>query len=218
MPDEKAEMVSIKVVVATGLALTAIAVFVALLHSPSTVAATNGIQPSTPLVPVTKDTSVCQAGEALPAGTSAIRLQIEATTGPRVSVEVLAGPRVIAQGTQGTAWYGSVVTIPVRPLGQTFPRTRVCFQIRFINGYDTVFGGPTRPAVAATSNGKPLPGRVRIAYLQSAGRSWWSLADTVIHHMGLGRAASGTWIVFPIAALASAAIALASWALIRELG
>lgn len=207
----------IKIVIATGLALIAIAVFVALLHSPATVAATNSIQPTALLGVARGDTGACQRGEALPAHTTAIRLQLEATTGPRVSVEVLEGRRIFTRGTQGTAWYGSVVTIPVKPLAYTLTDATVCFQLSALSGQVALYGTQTRPAIAATGAGKPLSGRLRIVYLTPEHQSWWSLAGGVIQHMALGRAASGTWIVLPIMALGMAAIGVGSWILAREL-
>ena len=207
----------IKIVLATGLALTAIAVLVVLLHSPSTVAATNGIQPRTLLAVATQETSACQADETLPAGTSAVRVALGAVTGPQVAVEAFEGSRVITRGTQGTAWYGSAVTVPVKPVRRAFRHVRVCFQLNFLSGYVVMHGAHTSPAAAATANGTSLPGRVAISYLRPARESWWAQAATVIRHMGLGRAASGTWIVLPIAALAACAIALGSWVLVREL-
>jgi hypothetical protein len=210
--------VRIKIVVAGGLALTVIAVLLVLLHAPATVIATNGIPATSALGATKQDVDVCQADETLPAGTSAIRLAVEATTGPRVSVEVLEGARVIARGAAGTAWFGSVVTLPVGPLRRTVSHTRVCFQLSQLSGYVQVVGARTSPAVAGTVNGANMGGRVRIAYLGPSGHSWWSLGGAVIEHMGLGRAASGTWIVLPIVLLAAGAFALASWLVIRELG
>jgi hypothetical protein len=213
----KAEIVRIKLVLAAGLALIALAVFVVLLHSPSTVAATNGIGPNTELVGTTSSIRVCQAGETVPASTVAIRLSIEATTGPRVSVKAVAASGVVTRGTRGSAWYGSAVTIPVRRVERTVARTTVCVGLGALTGYVALLGAPTRPGTAAVARGARLPGRIGISYLRAGGRSWWSLAGAVIRHMGLGRAPSGSWIVLPIAALAAAAIALASWLLVREL-
>jgi hypothetical protein len=210
--------VRIKIVLAAGLALIAIAVLLTLLHAPSTVASTNGIQPTARLVAARGDADACQAGETLPVGTSAIRLELLAATGPRVSVQVFAGGRVITRGTKGTAWYGSTVTVPVQPVNRAYTHTTVCFQLRQLSGEVDAYGARTTPVVAATAAGKPLPGRVRIVYLRKGRQSWWALAGAVIEHMGLGRAASGTWIVIPIVALAAAAIALGSWVVIRELG
>jgi hypothetical protein len=210
--------VRIKIMLAIGLALIAIAVFAALSHSPTTVLATNGVPPSTLLASTQKAAAACQAGEALPAGTSAIRLQLEATTGPRVSVEVLEGRHILTRGSLGTAWYGSAVTIPVKPLSRAAPHATVCFQISALSGVVELDGALSKPAIAAASgSGRPLPGRLRIVYLAPGGPSWWALAGEVIQHMGVGRAASGTWIVIPIAALGMSAIALGSWLLTREL-
>jgi hypothetical protein len=213
----RTEIVRIKIVIATGLALIAIAVFVTLLHSPATVAATNGVQPSALLAAATEATGACQGGETLPARTSAIRLQLEATTGPRVSVEVLQGRRVLTRGTEGTAWYGSVVTIPVKPLAHALTDATVCFQLSALSGEVALYGTQTRPAIAATGGGKSLSGRLRIVYLTPGSQSWWSLAGAVIRHMALGRAASGTWIVLAIMALGMASIGVGSWILAREL-
>jgi hypothetical protein len=130
---------------------------------------------------------------------------------------VLEGTRILTRGTEGTGWFGSAVTVPVPPLSRTLQHAKVCFQMSQLTGYVALSGGPSARAVAATSDGKPLPGRIRVSYLRPSGESWWSLTNAVIQNMALGRAASGTWIVFPIAALAAAAIALGSWALIREL-
>ena len=41
----------------------------------------------------------------------------------------------------------------------------------------------------------------RVEYLRAGHGSWWSRASSVARHMGLGHAASGTWIVFLLIAL-----------------
>jgi hypothetical protein len=209
--------VRIKIVVATGLALTAIAVLATLLHAPETVVAANGMPSNTEIATAAEAVGVCQRGETLLSGTSAIRLQIEATTGPRIDLEVLENGLIVTRGTLGTGWYGSVATVPVPPLEHTVQRATICFRLTELTGWVVMQGGKTKQAIAATSSGKPLPGRLRITYLRPSHTSWWSLAGTVIQHLSLGRAASGTWIVIPIAALASAAIVLGAWLLVREL-
>jgi hypothetical protein len=54
-------------------------------------------------------------------------------------------------------------------------------------------------------------------YLRPGRKSWWSLASSVAHHMGLGHAASGTWIVFLVLALMLTVVILASRLALREL-
>ena len=207
----------IKIALAAALTLTAIAVFVALLHSPSTVAATNGVGEASVLGIATHDGAICQAGETLPPHISAIRLSLDPSIGPQVNVEVLAGRRILARGVQGTGWGGSTVTIPLAPQRRAFSPVTVCFQLRYVGGYVALRGADTPSTAAAASDGARLSGRLGIAYLRPARSSWWAQAGTVLRHMGLGRAAAGTWIALPIAALAAGAIAVASLTLLREL-
>ncbi len=208
----------IKIVLAAGLALIAVAAAATLLHAPSTVAATNGVAPSEQLMSAIGDAAACQSGETIPAGTTAIRLQIAATTGPQVSVEAWHAGRIVTRGTQAPPWYGAVVTIPVRAVAHRIAHAKICFQLRQLSGQVEVFGSRARASSAARSEaGAPLPGRATIAYLRPGPRSWWSLADGVIWHMQLGRAASGSAIVVAIAALAAAAIAVGAWTVAREL-
>jgi hypothetical protein len=209
--------VRVKLVIAGGLAITAVGVIVMLFHSPATVAATNGVPRTTIIGETEVPTGACQGEETLPAGTSAIRFGLAVTIGPQVAVKVLSGSDVVAQGVHGTGWDGEAVTIPVTPTKRTYSNVIVCFQLSRLTGYVSMLGTPTSPPLAATDGYQALSGRMRIEYLRPGTASWWSLAGTVIQHMGLGRAAAGTWIVLPIAALASAVIALASWMAAREL-
>lgn len=207
----------IKIVLAGGLALTAIGIFVALLHSPTTVATTNGVARTVNLGLVEERERICQAGETLPADISAIQLPLVAVTGPQIDVEVLAGNRVITRGSRGTAWYGTAVTVPLIPLRRAHAHVTVCLEPRFITGLLFIHGSYTSPTLAARSE-HVLPGRLSISYLRPAHASWLRQAGAVIRHMGLGRAASGTWIVFPIALLMVGAIALGCRLILRELG
>jgi hypothetical protein len=207
----------IKIALAAVLALTALAVGVTLLHSPSTVAATNGIEPEEVIGIITRDRSACQPAETLPAGSSAIRLDIDAPIGPRVAVQAYVGRRLLTRGTLGTGWFGSAVTVPVKPLRRTFSHVTVCFQLRYVGSYLALRGRRAAPTRAMVLDGRRLPGRIGVAYLRGAHKSWWAQARAVIRHMGLGRAASGSWIAFPIAALTATAIALACGVLVREL-
>ncbi len=208
----------IKIVLAAGLALIAVAVVAMLLHSPETVAATNGVAPATSLVSARENAQACQANETIPAGTTAIRLQIVATTGPRVSVQVRQGRRLLRSGTLAPPWYGAVVTVPIATVEHAVRHATVCFQLRDLSGAVQAYGSPTPAAQAAQASGKPLPGRLSIYYLRRGPQSWLSLAGDVAEHMELGRAASGSAIVVMIAALAAAAIALGAWTANRELG
>jgi hypothetical protein len=207
----------IKMVLAGGLALSAIAISVALLHSPTTVAATNGVAPTSRLGPVQEHMRTCQGGETLPAGISAIQLPLLAVTGPQVNVEVLSGAHVITRGARATAWYGTAVRVPLRPLRRAYPHVTVCFELRFLTGLVLAHGEVTSSTGAARAGQRALPGRLSISYLRPAHASWWMQAGAVIQHMGLGRAASGTWIVVPLILLMALAIALGCRLIVREL-
>jgi hypothetical protein len=207
----------IKIVLLGGLALTVLGIFLALLHSPTTVIATNGDEPIANLGPLQEHERICQAGETLPAGISALRLTIEAVTGPQVDVDVLAGARAITAGSRGTAWYGTAVTVPLRPLAQPHRNVTVCLRLRSLTGIVVAHGTYTPVAEAARSGEHALPGRLSISYLRPSRTSWLAQAGTVIEHMGLGRAAGGSWIVAPIALLILGAIALACALVFREL-
>jgi hypothetical protein len=205
------------VTLAAGLALTLIAIGVTLSSSPLVVAQTNGTPAGESIVEATNYAEACQADEVLPAGISAIRLTLVSAVGPRVSVTALAGTHVLTSGVAGSGWTSGAVTVPVRPLARAVSHVRICFGLGPTVENVLIGGSKTSPAVAARSEGKPLPGRITIEYMRAGRSSWWSLASTVARHIGLGRAPSGTWIALLMLALMGAAVATASWLVVREL-
>lgn len=207
----------IRVVLAVGLAAIALAVAVVLLHSPSTVASTNGVKATALLYTAKQATEVCQQGETLPAGLTAVRVEVDAVVGPRVSVEALAGGRTVAHGSHGSGWFGTAVTVPVTHLSHASSPVTLCVRLSRLSGWVELIGSYTPRSLAATVGGSPLPGRLTVSYLRNGRRSWWAQAGAVIHHMGLGRAAAGSWIVAPILLLMLAAIGVGSWLIAVEL-
>jgi hypothetical protein len=210
----KSLLVRIKLTLAVGLALTAIAVSAVLGHAPLTAAAANGVQAASAIGVVQGAGAFCQPGETLPRDITAIRLSFTATTGPEIAVTVSSGGRLITSGAIGSGWYGSAVTVPLKPLSRSHSNVSICARFDSLTG-DVLVAGE-RAGTELGSDGF-LPGRLSVVYLRPGGVSWWSLAGSVIDHMALGRAASGTWIVIPIVALIAAAIVLALVALTREL-
>jgi hypothetical protein len=203
---------------AAGLALCAIALAIVLSGSPQVLAgSTNGIEPGgAPLTTVPGSGSACQSEETLPAGSSAIRLSLEATAGPRVAVTVLSGKAVVTRGEGVQGWLGKVVTVPIKPLKRTVRHATVCFVFTGAHEQVSFLGVPTPKRRAARSGTRVLPGRISIEYLRRGRSSWWSLARSVARRMGLGRAWAGTWVVLLVAALMATSIALASWMTVRE--
>jgi hypothetical protein len=206
------------VALVAGLGLIAIVIVITLSGSPLVVAQTNATPANEPILEAGSGAGACQAGEALPAGTSAIRLTLVAAVGPRVSVTVQSGGRVLADGAAGSGWTSGAVTVPVKPLARSASQTRICFRLG--HALETVLlgGAHTGAAVAArTIEGRTLPGRFTVEYMRSGHSSWWSSAQTVVRQMGLGRAPSGGWVALLVLVLMGAALASASWLALKEL-
>lgn len=237
-PHREAHLRRPAVALALGLALVAVALVLTLSGSPLVVAYTNATPANEPLLEATSAMGACQGGEVLRAGISAIRLTLVTAAGPRVRVAALAGTRVLTSGTVGSGWTSGAVTVPVRPLPRAVGGVRICFDLGPPVEAVAVGGSRTSPAIggakagaagrepAATAGGKPvaterdarpLAGRFTVEYMRAGRRSWWSLAQTVARHMGLGRAPAGTGIVLALAAAMGVAIAAASWLTVREL-
>jgi hypothetical protein len=210
-------MLSARVGLTVGLALTAVAVVIVLSGSPPVLAGTNGVVPvPSPLASVPGGGGACQADETVPAGSSAIRLSLEASAGPRVSLAVLAGGRTIAHGASVQGWLGRVVTVPVGPLERTVQHATICFSFAGAEERVSLLGVPTAPRNAARSGARVLPGRIAVEYVRAGSSSWWSLAPSVARRMGLGRAWAGTWVAAMVALLMATGIVLASWLTLRE--
>jgi hypothetical protein len=170
--------------------------------------------------------TICQAGENLPAGISAIRLSLWSFYGPPVHLTVYGGSRVLTAGSRGTGWIGDSVTVPVRSLARTSSSTKVCFSLQPNTEPILILGAntPQRRAASFQEDGtnlgeggsKLLNGRVTLEYLSSSHRSWFSQALAVGRHAGLGRALSGTWIALVIVLLMLAVGGLALRLTLRE--
>jgi hypothetical protein len=212
-------MTRVGVVLAAGLALTAVAVVVTLSRSPLTLAGANSVQTVVRLSETTsrEDAEGCQADETLPRDIAAVHLSMFAVVGPRVTVRMLSGSRVITSGTEAPGWVGSVATVPLRPLPRAYSHVKLCFKISSVNGPVQVNGAHTSRAEAVVSRGEVLPGRMRVEYLRPGRRSWWSLAGGVVQRMGLGHAAGGVFGVALVALLAAAVLTLSTLAAARGL-
>lgn len=207
----------LKIVLAAGLLLGAVAIGITLLQSPIATARLNTAQ-AIYLGETRQKTRVCQSGEVLPRGVTAIRLRTYAFTGPRVTLEVLEHGRVILHGEHGSGWTGGVVTVPVQRLSTARSGLELCFTL-FLNGDESIdfSGEPLTGALAAHDGKGPLQGRVRVEYMRPGRSSWWSMALQVARRMGLGHAPSGTWSVLLIVVLMGSMVAVCARVLLREL-
>lgn len=209
-------MRSVTVALAVGLALTAIAVVVTLAKSPITVAGTNSVPIRVEGELEKGDVGSCQSTGTIPSGTSAIRIAIEPhDIGPKVTVKVTSGSRILAEGEQPAGWgSASTVTVPVKRFNHAVSAARICTTIG-ATVQPFRFRGMRRPAPVGANKLQDV--NLHMEYMQPGPKSWWSLIPSVAYHMGLGRAASGTWIVYLVLALMIAVAVLASRLTLKEL-
>jgi hypothetical protein len=210
----------VRIAIIAGALFLVIALSVTLSGSPISVIAANAIPTSEGLAQTSsaRGFKVCQAGEAVPRGTTAMRLTMESDVGPTVSVVALLGLHTLTQGTTGSGWTGGAVTVPVKSVTHTSSPVNVCVTLGPTREAVTIIGAQTEPAIAARASGKALPGRFKIEYMKSASSSWWSLASSVSRRMGLGRGLLGGGVVVLLIALMGVVVGGAFWLTLRELG
>jgi hypothetical protein len=207
-----------KIALVAGLALLVLAIGVALARSPMTVARRNGTPTQEERIAyTTAGADYCQGQELLPRATTAIRLSLFAFAGPRVRVLVSSGGRTITSGEAESGWTSRVVTVPVKPLAHSVSGATICASFKLRDEALTVFGKASAPAVAAREDGQALPGRMWIEYLRPGTRSWASLVPSIVAHMGLGRASSGSGIALLALALLVAVAVLSCRLVLREI-
>jgi hypothetical protein len=216
----------VKVTLALGIALLAAVGALVLTRSPPRTLGASSTPTVEPLTHLAGDISVCQANETLPADVSAIRLSMWAFLGWKLHVIAYSGSRVLTEGRRGADWTSDTVTVPVKPLDRATSNVVLCFAIGPNSEPALILGQKASPQVAAavltgiTPNSKltgRLPGRVGVEYLASGQGSWWSRVEEVARRMGLGRAFSGTWIAFLVAALMAGVGVLAVRLALREI-
>jgi hypothetical protein len=185
----------------------------ALAQSPPLVAHANGVRTAVEFGSVSGRFAGCQANEVLPAGTTAVRLSLDATLGPRVEARVLKGGRLLTAGQRSAGWTAADVTVPLRPLPHTATGVRLCF--RFDARDESVGLIGERAATAGSSTGSGL---LQVEYLKPGRRSWWSLASSVARHMAFGHAWGGLWVVVFVGVAMAAVLAVVcrlAWGLSR---
>ncbi|HST56522.1 MAG TPA: DUF2142 domain-containing protein [Solirubrobacteraceae bacterium] len=224
----------------------AIVVAVTLSRSPLQIVGTNSYSSVASIAQLGADApthsrgiSACQAGEVIPAGTTAIQLSLSTDLGPALNVKALSGGKLLTSGSRPAGWTGVAVVVPVKRVSGRTSGVKVCFTLGSGQGLVKIHGQPTSasrlpPAAsdqtssdsgpppagstATTDDGRPLGGVIRLDYLRPAPSSWFSRASSVTYRLGLGRAWGGRWIAWLVIALMLAITSLMSWLLVRELG
>lgn len=211
-------MRAVPITVAAGLALIAATIAIVASGSPPEVSRASSTPVNSGLGSSYGPAGVCQGGELLPAGTSAIRLLIHSPiVGPRVTVTVIEGERTIAGGTRGSGWTAGEVTVPIKPVSRMVPGVTVCFAFERSAWLVGLTGRRTPSSVAARFNGEPMLGRVGIEYLRRGRRSWWARTLSIAEQMGLGHAVDGASIPLLVLASMAAIVGFSSWLIVREL-
>lgn len=214
-------MSKVKVTLAASIAVLIATIALVLTGAPPRIARATASVASTSLGVTQSELAVCQTGETLPAGVTAIRASLVAFLGSNMYVVVYDGDRVVTEGRRNPAWSGSTVTIPVKPVAQTVSNVEVCVAFAPNSELIQVFGTPltrahlSQAAVAykAKQLGSgppsgarlPLRGRVQLVYLAPGTGSWWSSIGSIVKHMGFGHFVSGSAVAL-LAALLMAAV------------
>ncbi len=194
---------------ASSLALMCIAIGVVLSRSPLEVAGTNSVPAPNAAGLIHGGGTLCVPGGTVPRDTVAIRVPLQANVGPKVSVSVSSDARVATSGERAAGWGASTrVLVPVTPTAEPIREARVCVTpgpVHYLAVNATTLTTTSATGQAVSSEG------LHLEYLRSAHGSWWSLAPSIAHHLGLGRAAAGSWVAFLLLALMIAVASLASW-------
>ncbi|HEY7952365.1 MAG TPA: hypothetical protein VID70_05205 [Solirubrobacteraceae bacterium] len=206
----------IRLTIAIGLALTAVAVGISLARSPLVRAGTDGTPLPTEIGATSVPTTICQGEETVPAGTTAMRVSMLSLLGPRIKLVARSGGQVITTGEIGYGWTGSVVTIPVARVVGTHRHTNICVSLAKRQQLVNLRGANTKFSPAVTEGKQVLSGRMRFDYLRPDNKSWLSLALPTARRIGLNIGGGAGIILIPLMLLLSAGT-LASWLLVRDL-
>ena len=211
-------MRSVKIALAGGLVLLALAIVAVLSHSPLTVAGANAVE--APLYRnggVPGGSSSCQPAGTVPRGTSAIRISLGANVNPTITVKVFSGSRLVTQGERAAGGgLNASATVPVSPVSNTVRDTRLCMTLGPSAELIGIRGNPPAPSTEGFYNLQNV--RLRTEYLRPGSSSWWSQASSIAHRFGLGRAPGGTWIGFLVIAVMLGVAVIASRLTLKELG
>ena len=208
-------MQSVKVALVGAVALVVGAVGVLLAHAPPVVAGTNNVSAARVAALSNGRATTCQRVATLPPHTSAMRVSLGAGVGPLVHVKVYSDLHLSAQGEHPAGWgLNANVVVPVNELREAVHNALIC----------TTLGPAVEPVKAF---GVPKPGSpakptlknvaLSLEYLRDGPKSWWSLAPSTLYHIGLGHAASGTWVAYAALSLMLAACVSALRLAWREL-
>ncbi len=209
-------MRSVRIALAVGLALLALAVAVVLSGSPPIVVGNNNVAAHEQAAFVGGGFHTCQTVPTLPRGTTAIRLSASANTGPRLTLTVRSQGRVIDRGERDAGWgVTETATVPIARVPRTLSGPQIC--IAFAQVIEPIQLNGTPVHTPSARGGREGAVMLRFEYLLPRHSSWWSLASSVAHRLGYGHVPSGTWVVIVVIALMIALAALAARLVLDEM-
>jgi hypothetical protein len=198
---------SVRAVVATGVAVLVVCVAVVLAQSDARQAGTNSIVEVGRVAELRSGERHCQPGETVPRDAARLRLLV-GTFGqpvPEISVAARDGEgRVITRGRwpAGRGREGHIV-IPLQRVERTAPGLEVCVATR---------GGERLVLYGQAPN-------IRLEWLRPGSESWYALVPAIAHRFSLGKASlfGPFWLAIALLLVVGAGLA-AIWVFLRESG
>jgi hypothetical protein len=163
----------------------------ALVLGPSSpqIASTDRVPNNIFVARLTDGQTLCQSGELIPRGASAIRMTIGTygAIGPRTVVLIRSSGRVIARGGLARGWRQGIVELPIS-LVRRSARGTVCIGNR---GHATLalagLEGFGIYGFVERINGVEQAAEIRLDYMLAGSRSWYSMIGTLVHRMTLAK-------------------------------
>lgn len=212
------DMWRVRIALAGGIAILLVAICVTLSGAPIGAADTGGVPTGQELAYLRGHATICQSGETMLAGTTAIRMSLFAVFGPRLSVRAYSNGHLVTSGVRGSGWVGETPTIPVAQVNREVTGAKICATLGKTDEAVTV-GGKKGATPYATSSvaGQKIPGRMSIEYARRVDESWWSTIGAIAAQLGIGRWPSGGGLAVLLLLLMGSMLAAACWLALREL-
>ncbi len=209
---------SVAVALAIGLTLLGVALIVVPTHSPYTLIGTNAIRGSDYIELEEKGKlESCQSTGTIPRDTSAIRLGIEGLYfSPAVTIKISADSHLLREAAHRPGGPSApTVTVPVERLTHAVNAASICIAVGPAREPIRYYGAPKHSSIPHANQLQEAV--LQMQYLRPGTKSWWSMTSSIAYHMGLGRAPSGTWIVFLVIALMLAVVFISARLTLEEL-
>jgi len=175
---------------------------------------TNGVFAQAHLI-APAGTTVCQARELLPAGTSAVEITGTSSAPPLVVVRRRGQP--LARVEARLARKDGVIRAPIARTDRTLAGVQICLTMRAV----AVLGrGATPPGVGTVRSGQVFAGSsIAIAYQRDGADTWWRFAGTLARRLRGDHGGDGAfgWHIWAFLGLVAALLVLTGRIVMRVL-